>query len=150
MKLHVPGLPQIVQKAFDTLLNRGIGRDNLSNDVLAGMIVESGSNANGEYVRWGNGLQICWGSVDIGPINIEYGSNGTLYRSVPGIWNYPSLFSANPSVSGIVMRKDSSGLAAYISGDSVMNTTRFLFYGTRSSSSDYDYIAYLLAIGRWK
>lgn len=25
------------------------------------VIVESGSNANGEYVRWGNGLQVCWG-----------------------------------------------------------------------------------------
>ena len=148
MKLHLPGLPTIVQQAFDMLLNRGIGRDNLSNDVLAGMIVESGSNANGEYVRWGNGLQVCWGSVDIGPINIAYGTN--VYRSTPGIWIYPALFSAHPSASGIVMLKEGSGLAAYISGDGVMATNRFTFYGTRGSSSSADYTAYLLAIGRWK
>lgn len=30
-------------------------------DALAGVrIVEKGSNANGEYVRWENGLQVCW------------------------------------------------------------------------------------------
>jgi hypothetical protein len=125
-----------------------ITRDKLVDDVLSGLIVESGSNANGEYVRWGNGLQVCWGSVDIGPINIAYGTN--VYRSTSGIWIYPSLFSAHPSVSGIVMLKEGSGLAAYISGDGVMYTNRFYFYGTRSSSSSYDYIAYLLAVGRWK
>src|SRR5690606_3645530 len=30
-------------------------------DALAGVrIVEMGSNANGQYVRWENGLQVCW------------------------------------------------------------------------------------------
>ena len=148
MKLHLPGLPTIVQQAFDMLLNRGIGRDNLSNDVLAGMIVESGSNANGEYVRWGNGLQVCWGSVDIGPINTYYGTN--VYISAPAWWHYPSLFSAHPSVSGVVMRKEGFGLAAHISGDGVMYPNYFLFYGTKNISSSSDFIAYLLAIGRWK
>ena len=28
--------------------------------ILDSRIVEMGSNANGEYVRWENGLQICW------------------------------------------------------------------------------------------
>ena len=116
-------------------------------EFLNSRIVEEGSNENGWYIRWENGLQVCWGSVDIGPINIEFGN---VYISAAARWDYPSLFSANPSVSGIVMRKEGSGLAAYISGDGVMNTTHFNFYGTRSSSSSDDYIAYLLAIGRWK
>ena len=33
MKLHIPGLPQIVQYAFDKLLNKGIGWDNLADEV---------------------------------------------------------------------------------------------------------------------
>ena len=44
MKLHIPGLPQIVQYAFDKLLNKGIGWDNLSDDVrgvLAGIVFDS-------------------------------------------------------------------------------------------------------------
>ena len=48
-----------------------ITRDKLVDDVLSGLIVESGSNANGEYVRWGNGLQVCWGIVII-PANAGY------------------------------------------------------------------------------
>lgn len=144
----LPGLPPVVQEAFKRLLNRGIKKRHLSREVFELLEPEVGSNANGEYVRWGNGLQVCWGSVDIGPINIEYGTN--VYISTPRKWIYPSLFSAHPSVSGIVMRKEGSGLAAYISGDGVMETIRFSFYGTRSSSSSYDHIAYLLAVGRWK
>jgi hypothetical protein len=124
-----------------------ITRDKLVDDVLSGLIVESGSNANGEYVRWGNGLQVCWGSVDIGPINIAHTN---AYISEPAKWYYPSLFSAHPSVSGIVMRKEGLGLSAHISGDGVMATTFFKFYGTRSTSSSDDYTAYLLAVGRWK
>jgi hypothetical protein len=44
MKLHIPGLPQIVQYAFDKLLNKGIGWDNLSDDVrgvLVGIVFDS-------------------------------------------------------------------------------------------------------------
>mgnify|MGYP000885566471 FL=1 len=33
MKLYIPGLPQIVQYAFDKLLNKGIGWDNLADEV---------------------------------------------------------------------------------------------------------------------
>lgn len=148
----IPGLPLVVQEAFKRLLNRGIKKRHLSREVFELLEPEVGSNANGEYVRWGNGLQVCWGSVDIGPINIKYvaGDGTIVYRSEPAKWYYPSLFSAHPSVSGIVMRKEGSALAAYISGDGVMETTRFSFYGTRSSSSSDDYIAYLLAVGRWK
>ena len=94
-------------------------------------------------------MQVCWCSVDVGPINVAYGSSN-VYISAARMWSYPSLFSANLSVSGIIMRKQGFGLAAYISGDGVMNTIHFKFYGTRSSSSSDDYIAYLLAIGRWK
>ena len=115
--------------------------------VSNSIIVEQGSNENGEYIRWENGLQVCWGSVDIGPINAAFGN---AYISAPARWDYPSLFSAHPSVSGVVMLKEGSALAAHISGDGVMYTNRFHFYGTRSSSSSNDYIAYLLAIGRWK
>ena len=92
MKLHIPGLPPIVQRAFDTLLNRGIGRDNLSNDVLACMIVESGSNANGEYVRWGNGFQVCWRYFGWPT------SGGTIWWYDIYNWTYPVMFKERPNV----------------------------------------------------
>ena len=34
--------------------------DILDQEVSASRIVEWGSNENGQYVRWENGLQVCW------------------------------------------------------------------------------------------
>ncbi|OJF97563.1 gp53-like domain-containing protein [Pararhizobium antarcticum] len=39
-----------------------------SSGVATGAIVERGSNANGEYVRFADGTQICWGSITITPV----------------------------------------------------------------------------------
>src|SRR5690606_32415995 len=56
--------------------------------LLDSRIVEMGNNANGEYVRWENGLQVCWTNVSE-TVNITsssalggYFGNGTA-RSFP-------------------------------------------------------------------
>src|SRR5690606_34820837 len=36
--------------------------------LLDSRIVEMGSNANGEYVRWENGLQVCWRQEVVGTV----------------------------------------------------------------------------------
>src|SRR5690606_28342481 len=47
--------------------------------ILGSRIVEMGSNANGEYVRWENGLQVCFANV------IASASQDTL-------WTLPAAF----------------------------------------------------------
>ncbi|MEQ1407787.1 pyocin knob domain-containing protein [Neorhizobium sp. Rsf11] len=61
--------------------------------------MERGSNANGEYVRFGDGTQICTGLLDSGDIDSPTGS---LFANSPGVvaWTFPVAFAAAPSISG--------------------------------------------------
>lgn len=45
-----------------------VGTVTQSSGVPTGAIVERGSNANGEYVRFADGTQICWGNITITPV----------------------------------------------------------------------------------
>jgi len=115
-------------------------------DLLDGYgrrIVYSGSNANGSYVRFSDGTQICFQS---------YVLTGTSYtRSVQGIteyyqdnlWTYPAAFVAVPYT--------------YISGVNYNNaigwgtstTTQQNFTIARFSPLDTSNPNNLLAVGRW-
>ena len=59
-------------------------------------VVERGSNANGEYVRFADGTQICTMSrLQTSAINNAYGS---LYQDTT-LWDFPAQFIDPPSVS---------------------------------------------------
>src|SRR5690606_1387037 len=65
--------------------------------LLDSRIVEMGSNSNGTYVRWENGLQVCYHRMNnLGPINTTYGS---LYSSMTYSWTFPAVFLSAPVVS---------------------------------------------------
>lgn len=67
-----------------------LGTVSQSGDVPTGAIIERGSNANGEYVRWADGTQICVGGVVMpaGPVNTQLSVRGT----------YAAAFSTTPRV----------------------------------------------------
>src|SRR5690606_30553466 len=53
--------------------------------LLNSRIVEMGSNANGEYVRWESGLQVCYHRLNIGnPSGVQGFS-----------WTYPAAFASS-------------------------------------------------------
>jgi len=66
---------------------------------------------NGHYVRWDNGLQVCWwtGSAHTHPRAI-----GPVYRSEEVVWTYPARFVAGPvvQVNGANFTWGSARLAA--------------------------------------
>lgn len=61
--------------------------------VPTGSIVERGSNANGEYVRFADGTQICWtvGQVATNPPTV---ASGSLFCSSDVTWTFPVAFSS--------------------------------------------------------
>src|SRR5690606_9110831 len=64
--------------------------------LLNSLIVEMGSNSNGTYVRWENGLQLCYVRIgDFGPIDRPW---GTLYTGPEGgrQWTFPAAFVSIP------------------------------------------------------
>lgn len=62
-----------------------VGTVSQSGGIATGAVVERGSNANGEYVRFADGTQICSAST---------GGGVFLFT-----WTFPAAFSAEPHVS---------------------------------------------------
>lgn len=63
-----------------------IGTVSQSGGVPTGAIIESGSNANGEYIRYASGIQIC-------RVRTEYDN------PLGSTWTYPATFTNIPSVT---------------------------------------------------
>lgn len=74
-----------------------LGTVSQSGGVPTGAIVERGSNANGEYVRFADGTQICWGIATDALLTTA--TVGAGFQS-PGTSNftYPISFAAAPRV----------------------------------------------------
>lgn len=77
------------RKIFDT--ETILGAVSQSAGVPTGAILERGSNANGEYVRFADGTQICWSqSLGFGAVTTPLGAG---YRSNDLTWAFPAAFS---------------------------------------------------------
>jgi len=103
-------------------------------------IVESGSNANGNYLRFSDGTQICYysGTKTIG-INNAYGS---LFQG-SYTYSFPKKFASTPAVA--IGRTQwgtgaSWGSVGYVTTSSV--TLRFIdAFSRTAASTDISYIA---------
>lgn len=63
-----------------------LGTVSQSGGTPTGAIIQRGSNANGEFIRYADGTQICWGTRSVPEV---VGS--------PELYNYPAAFSALPT-----------------------------------------------------
>lgn len=114
-----------------------------------GAIIESGSNANGSYVKFADGTQICTkldtqSSVSI---SISYGSDGWRSGGIP--WTYPSAFADTPAA--LVLPRSLSAFGAIVANQSTNPTTAldYVFVSTQSDgAATRD--AVLFATGRWR
>lgn len=110
-----------------------------------GAIIERGSNASGEYVKFADGTMICtWsGSVNYNLTN-QYGAN---YFAV-GSWSFPAQFANAPVMSGKAFL---SGRLTYVAS-SVLSTTSWAFsvVDPNGSPASGSYLVQLSAIGRWR
>ena len=116
--------------------------------LLDSRIVEMGSNSNGEYVRWQNGLQLCW--TGIGGWGQHEGNKED------DIWVFPAAFKETPHVVGFpdsynpypvhfwIRQIRSDGNQIPFNGSQVPISRYRL-----STPNNYETV-HLLAIGRWK
>lgn len=77
-----------------------LGAVSQSGGIPTGAIIERGSNANGEYTKFANGLMLC-------TLTTSFGNNvntaiGGVYKSGGYKWTYPVAFAAGtiPSANG--------------------------------------------------
>lgn len=116
-----------------------LGGVSLAGGVPTGAVLESGSNANGSYVRFADGTQICWAEVS----GIDIGSNaGGIYRSGSIIQAYPAAFTAVPAASAAV----NSNSAAWINARPVTSSWIGMAFSYAARTGE---TVSLMAVGRW-
>ena len=109
-------------------------------------IVESGSNANGNWTKWADGTMICTGTVSGSSTMYDYWSQ--FKRTQEGIpvslpaefINAPFVFTSSYYISGLI--------AVLVLKS---NTNGFTFTGLKANgNSEGTYSFNYLAIGKWK
>ena len=122
-------------------------QDNIENAINSD-VVESGSNANGNYVKYVDGTMICYGEKNPSlTINISW---GTLYRSETFNITYPATFTTDPSFNITIK----GGTSAFVlnwnaPANFKTNTGDYVVVRPDTRASSY-YPMTWIAIGRWK
>lgn len=107
--------------------------------VPTGAVIERGSNAQGDYVRFADGTQICTATVTT-DVNLAIGG---LFWSGAVTHDFPVPFAVTPAGSG-AMQSDPAG---WVNGRADGATAwSFSAFGTTSAT---DESVSLIAIGRW-
>lgn len=121
--------------------------------VPTGSIVERGSNANGNYVRFADGTQICLHRFDPGSTTAAgAGTWDSPYRSADFSWNYPAAFASAPSASAIAQGDENGFSRAHVVAFRYVQLTslsgcRAVRLGAYSGAIVVT--VNLIAIGRW-
>jgi hypothetical protein len=120
-----------IQGKFSSILTGGANANFTAMPQVGGdPIVESGSNADGEWTRWADGTQICTGTVSPG---------------ITGSRTYPIGFFGVPSNTGGTNRNADS-VVDYWGRFNAATNLGFTYRWSTRDDVDGDY----LAIGRWK
>lgn len=115
-------------------------------NTTLGTIIESGTNSNGTYIKYSNGIMMCHKTKDFGKISIS-NAWGPLYDSEklqlgdypqPFVGDYPDIFIM-PWASFFVERNYSPSLTSFGA-----------FWAARPDSSTVDVKVSCFAIGKWK
>lgn len=117
------------------------GTVSMAAGLPTGAVIQRGSTAQGEFVRFADGTQICTFSLAIGPINLAVGS---IFQGAGSVtWSFPAAFAALPVVSGLTA-SSSAWLTA-----TAPTVTGIALRGCSATTQPTTITAYVTAIGRW-
>ena len=144
-KINFQNLPNTTTPVNATNLNQlQTNVENAINDVI-----DSGSNTNGNYIKYDDGTLICWNEVTTSVAMTD--ASAGFYRSgfISPFPNFPITFIARPQM---FISSQSSGqyITFLLKGypPSTTNPNDLRVYGTWSSTQNI--IFSYLAIGKWK
>jgi len=122
------------------------------NNNQAAVIIDQGSNDNGFYVRWSNGLQICWHYF--GPVTLDIDDlNAGVYRSALQEHTFPVPFIESPAIA--VSQSTPGNLGTWLvggctSGSAGRSKWRYRALRMTSGTDVKIQSVGMIAIGRWK
>lgn len=145
-----------VQAAINELDTEKFGRNTIlgavsqSAGVPTGSVIERGSNANGEYVRFADGTQICTWKTPSSALPAVSLLINQVYKStgIDILWTFPATFYAEPAVSGAVVAGiGNAWIGAPDNGLNSATSCQFRLYA--ASAQPGGAIVQMIAIGRW-
>lgn len=113
-----------------------------------GVITDTGTDTNGTYIRFDNGIQICWSKV----VTMNYASGSV----ITGTWTFPAAFNAAPAVfhtptGGISNLANASRDTIGIRTNSIGTSSAALDLVSNNNFSSGDSMdTYGVAYGTWK
>ncbi len=131
-----------------------LGTVSQSGGLPTGAVIERGSNANGEFVRFADGTQICWLVVNMGPrLAFGVGSYTDPYRTASSAWAFPAAFSVAPNYQGSAVVNTTTGArkthTIVAQGVSASNVIGIQAISNSGDAIDIDVTGHFFAIGRW-
>lgn len=118
---------------IDMLVARGVGTVSETDGVPTGAIVQSGSNANGSFIRYADGTQICsaW---------VTSSSAGNV------TWTFPMTFVSAPRVIATCNAAANARIPVY--ANVLGGSCEIAVYSTSNTRAD-NISTSVLALGRW-
>lgn len=118
------------------------------NTYLFGTIIESGSNSNGNYVKYSDGTLIQWGTTNISTSSTSFEIGGvTTYRSNQIQQKLPLNFINTSSMSVSAQIEGGAGVLNFIY---TISGTSYITLTLQSTSSNYSRTIKWMIIGKWK
>lgn len=114
---------------------------NIVGDVAAGSVIAQGSNASGQWVRFADGTQICYGG---------FGFSGSGWKPSSPVVHYPLGFTHPPSVSIQTITDGSGYYTAAQVGMSSGSSSFFIRSSSTVTDSGTSLSCSYIAIGRYK
>ena len=124
-----------------------VGQVGFANGINTGAIIERGSNANGEYVKFADGTMICWATVLVTATLVSNNAVGTFgwsyYYDNTNI-GFPANFASSPVVNATTQGSFLSALAIGT------NASGFTLAVITTLAVANPAPAMYMAIGRWR
>ena len=126
-------------------------QENIENAMSS--IVESGSNDNGNYIKFENGIMMCFQNV-IMNVSLTSGGNNAYYAKVDsGIPDYPQPFPEVYYANVTVFNNNISNVIPYNgnkeSGPLLNKISNLLYFYAPGTSQETAFVQ-IMAIGKWK
>lgn len=119
-----------------------------NNATMLGNIVESGTNANGTYIKYDGGIMICFKTITITGVNIN-NSWGALYESgAIQLGDFAQTFSKRPTI--IVENSDGQGCWLELYDNMSPTSAGRCFVASAVSSTNKNLTFEIIAFGEWE
>jgi len=133
------------RKSYDT--GNAVGTVSQSGGTPTGAIIERGSNANGEYVKFADGTMICTLVVQYTGIDITTAAGALYTNATLPTWTFPASFSSTSSLNVTASPRISGNILCRGRVTS-LTTADIKFFSTASSAATDIFVEHI-AIGHW-